>query len=105
MGVVVYKLGGEKVRLIDADAEIKELEKMKVEGEVFTTAVNFAKIILREAQTIDAVDVVRCKDCKHYRPEVESHDYALGYCPFIKSHLVMNKGFCAWAKRRENEAD
>lgn len=46
-------------------------------------------------------EIIRCKDCKHYRPEVGSYEYALGYCPFINSHLVMNKGFCAWAERRE----
>lgn len=45
-------------------------------------------------------DIIRCKDCKHYRPEVGSYEYALGYCPFINSHLVMNEGFCAWAERR-----
>lgn len=42
------------MRLIDADKEIRELEKMVVEGETFTTAVEFAKLILRDAPTVDA---------------------------------------------------
>ena len=46
-------------------------------------------------------DVIRCKDCKHYAPEAGDDSYALGYCPFIGSHLVMSKGFCAWGERRE----
>ncbi len=45
-------------------------------------------------------EVIRCKDCKHYAPEVGDDSYALGYCPFIGRHLVMSKGFCAWGERR-----
>ena len=39
-------------RLIDADKIIHEMNEMKVQGETFTTAVNFAKILMREASTI-----------------------------------------------------
>lgn len=46
-------------------------------------------------------EIIRCKDCKHYAPEAGDDSYALGYCPFIGSHLVMSKGFCAWGERRE----
>lgn len=44
--------------------------------------------------------IIRCKDCKYYAPEAGDDSYALGYCPFIGSHLVMSKGFCAWGERR-----
>lgn len=39
-------------RLIDADAEYKALSEMKVEGEVFVTAVEFAKIEMEQVQTV-----------------------------------------------------
>lgn len=52
---------------------------------------------------ITITDLIRCKDCKHYAPEVGDDSYALGYCPFIGSHLVMSKGFCAWGERRGEE--
>ena len=45
-------------------------------------------------------EIIRCRDCKHYTLEVGDDSYALGYCPFIGSHLVMSKGFCAWGERR-----
>lgn len=48
-------------RYIDAEKELTELKAMKVEGETFTTAVNFAIIILEQAPSID---IVRCKECK-----------------------------------------
>ena len=50
----------------------------------------------------DMVEVIRCRDCKHYSPEVGSYEYAIGYCSFINSHLVMNKGFCSWAERKKS---
>lgn len=39
-------------RLIDANAVLKELDEMMVEGEVFTTAVNFAQTVINEAPTV-----------------------------------------------------
>lgn len=39
-------------RLIDADASLEELRAMKVEGETFMTAVEFAKITIKDAPTI-----------------------------------------------------
>ena len=39
-------------RLIDADAEYKALSEMKVEGEVFVTAVEFVKIEMEQVQTV-----------------------------------------------------
>ena len=45
-------------RLIDADKEIHKLNEMKVQGETFTTAVNFAKILMREAPTVIEADKI-----------------------------------------------
>lgn len=39
-------------RLKDADASLEELRAMKVEGETFITAVEFAKITINDAPTI-----------------------------------------------------
>ena len=44
-------------RLIDADAEYKALSEMKVEGEVFVTAVEFAKIEMEQVQTVIEAEV------------------------------------------------
>ena len=53
-------------RLIDAD---RALEIVRDQGIAHPNAyhlTNYATLILREAQTVDAVEVVRCKDCKYY---------------------------------------
>ena len=50
-------------------------------------------------------DFVICKNCKHYTAEVGDDSFALGWCPFIKSHLVMSKGYCAWGEPRDDEEE
>lgn len=50
-------------RLIDADALIEAMTKFSnATGEDMTHGIFYAHI----APTIDAVPVIRCKDCKHY---------------------------------------
>lgn len=44
-------------KLIDADAEYEALSEMKVEGEVFVTAVEFVKIEMEQAQTVIEAEV------------------------------------------------
>lgn len=43
-------------RLIDADRVIAEMNDMKVGGEVFTTAVNYVKLTMKDAPTIIEAD-------------------------------------------------
>ena len=53
-------------RLIDAD---RALEIVRNQGIAHPNAyhlTNYATLILREAPTVDAVEVVRCKDCVYY---------------------------------------
>lgn len=58
--------------------------------------------MLMERECIINIDsLVQCKECKHYTLEYGDNHFGLGFCPFINSHLVMSKGFCAWGERRE----
>ena len=109
------------MRLIDADA-LKTVHGMgddcaecdKEERKKSTKCEydrNFTKMDfcgwLDDAPTVDAVPVVRCRDCKRYQHEVGDDEYALGWCPFITIHLVSRNEFCSWGKRKEdgNAAD
>ena len=52
-------------RLIDAN---RAMEIVRDQGIAYPNAyplTNYATLILREAPTVDAVEVVRCRDCKH----------------------------------------
>ena len=91
------------MRLIDAD---RALEIVRDQGIAHPNAyhlTNYATLILREAPTVDAVEVVRCRDCKHRGTD---------YCIFhIKGEPAdeellrkLDNDFCSYGKR-EGGAD
>ena len=53
-------------RLIDADRAIEIVRSQGVAKPNAYHLTNYATLILREAPTVDAVPVVRCKDCKWF---------------------------------------
>lgn len=86
-------------RLIDAD---RALEIVRDQGIAHPSAyhlTNYATLILREAPTIDAVPVVRCKDC--------IRRYDTDECPMCfliegKYYDYTNEnGFCDRGERKE----
>ena len=46
--------------------------------------------------------VIKCKDCKHWRKTIGDERWSLGDCDVFDKKLVMCEGFCAWAERRED---
>ena len=69
-----------KQRLIDADALDNELEALKVRFKALgrdnvVDDYNFVQTVLLTAPTVDAVEVVRCKDCTHYNAEIHRCDH------------------------------
>lgn len=83
-------------RLIDANALIKEANSDGAYGYVD------AKQIYEEP-TIDAVEVVRCKDCKHYKPQKKSAHWEnrANYCNRIVTIKVQPYDFCSYGERKE----
>ena len=86
-------------RLIDAD---RALETVREQGIAHPSAyhlTSYATLILREAPTIDAVPVVRCKDC--------IRRYDTDECPMCfliegKYYEYTNEnGFCDRGERKE----
>lgn len=78
------------MRLIDADALLDaisvHLERIEQEFE--------------DAPTIDAVQVVRCKDCKHYDPLDAKKPYDCGESGMCG---VNQDDFCSCGERKDNE--
>ncbi len=103
------------MRLIDVDtlpklldAEYKQTMKLIREGEKhldtlaegFTEAIHIAKYI---APTVDAVPVVRCKDCK-YKGWVQEpcHGKSIDYCKAWDCTLQnLELTFCSYGERKE----
>lgn len=70
------------MRLIDADACIDYIRNNNQQ----------AWEALAYAPTIDAVEVVRCKDCRHRD---------LFSCPLADNDFQKDDDYCSWGERRE----
>ena len=79
-------------RLIDANALIAEYDRVHI------GAPGGARKLMEDAPEVDAVEVVRCKDCKHY----ECHKRKI-YENCVRDYrLVPTKpnDFCSYGERR-----
>lgn len=98
------------MRLIDADALYKSfgasgncnncpLDAYKCQYYNEHTLMEFCERI-DDAPTVDAVEVVRCKDCRYY--DAENHN-CLDEMAYAR---IWNKDdYCSFAERREDETD
>ena len=93
------------MRLIDADAlktKAIKCETFKLyDAPVFFKAVGTKEI--DRAPTIDAVPVVRCKDCKY---RFKNNGHSKDGCPIIDANIWMDgDDFCSHGERKDNETD
>lgn len=91
------------MRLIDADAVYKILESCEIRKATignpltdweygYTCGIERAESEIECASTVDAVPVIRCKDCTYYRGDHK-------YC--VNDMFAIESGFCNWAERKE----
>ena len=87
-------------RLIDADAL---LEKMKRTIRYFDVVFD-----VEEMPTVDAVEVVRCRKCKHWKPSgskagnsFSDMEY-IGGCEFTNYYRT-ESDFCSYGERKEGD--
>ena len=97
-------IGGESMgRLIDADA----IEHCLVIGGRRHGKTIISEIIRRAIQTaptVDAVPVIRCKDCKFSMSGIDKYNERYILCQLHeRSYGVIDDGFCSWAERRNDE--
>lgn len=90
------------MRLIDADALVSALNNGRLEEQTgravpFNAGVAFALTMVEYAPTIDAVPVVRCKDCTYYCPLDDSRPYD---CLRSGMLCVRKEDFCSCGKER-----
>ena len=97
---MIFAVGGSgrtviQMRLIDADKLIKE-----VYGNPFVTdsVKTYAKCSVVDQPTIDAVEVVRCRDCKH-RKEYNGQYHRCS----VFERTVKNDDYCSFGERGERK--
>ena len=98
-------------RLIDANALKKEIVDFKVNlllknqdyGTGYFSALSVVEGMLAYAPTVDAVEVVRCVNCKHYE-KCESSLIGEVWCCTGQGSARIQKNeadFCSYGERRE----
>lgn len=85
------------MRLIDADALWDELTEDLGDGDVLY---RIPPSYIDDAPTVDAVPVVRCRDCEYIYTDGD------GYLACVKSGLYPDENdYCSRGKRRDQSAD
>ena len=93
-------------RLIDAD---RALEIVRDQGIAHPNAyhlTNYATFILLEAPTVDAVPVVRCRDCKHWDSETwfcDNHSTFGNHG--LEWNMFSEDDFCSYGERKDGDGN
>ena len=99
------------MRLIDADYVLGHLKPYEPSDEEWSvtggTALRLIHNAVDNAPTVDAVSVVRCKDCKNLRVHNTKELYA--FCSktntaFLPFELDTRTHFCSLGERKEGDA-
>ena len=91
-------------RLIDADAAkltANDYVMFRCQLGGLVDVVEF----LNDMPTVDAVPVVRCKDCKHYKPQKKSAhwEHRANYCNRVVTIKMQPDDFCSYGKRKDGD--
>ena len=78
------------MRLIDADAFLKDILTAGIGKTIIEYSESNIGYMIRKRPTIDAVPVVRCKDCKHRFED--------SWCEYVDDN---NNFYCARGERKE----
>ena len=104
------------MRLIDADALLEGIAELK-QSPWFNNKYGYADrkdavesieyLCIKKEPTVDAVEVVRCKDCKHWELCDEEDGISYGQCMHplcvIANTVFLNENwYCADGERKEN---
>ena len=92
-------------RLIDADRALEIVRNRGIAHQNAYHLTNYATLILLEAPTVDAVPVVRCSDCKHYKPQKKSAHWEnrANYCNRVVTIKVQPYDFCSYGERKDGD--
>lgn len=89
------------VRLIDADALKEHFKEYTLHSDIQVSLDRYALKVIEEEPTVDAVPVIRCKDCKHCMIFSMFTDKWYVCCRNEKGVDVEAEDFCSKAERKE----
>ena len=93
------------MRLIDADWLLEHVKPYELSDEDWSvtggTAIRLIHNAINQAPTIDAVPVVRCKDCKFGTHFGDMEDEWIRCMNLHGNPLMPFDGFCSYGERKE----
>ena len=102
---VMEKFPSEK-RLIDANAFLKDILTAGIGKTIIEYSESDIAYMIRKRPSVDAVEVVRCRECKHWKPSgskagnsFSDMEY-IGGCEFTK-YCRRESDFCSYGERKE----
>ena len=90
------------MRLIDADAVKFNFQYGRDDNGILLVPYRDAKKLIEAAKTVDAVPVVRCKDCIYTRKLYERLVCKYGTC---SGCILREDFFCANGERKDGDGD
>ena len=94
------------MRLIDANAFLKDILTAGIGKTIIEYSESDIGYMIRKRPTVDAVEVVRCRDCKHWKPSgskagnsFSDMEY-IGGCEFT-NYYRSESDFCSYGERKE----
>ena len=93
-GLDVSENASSKKQLIDANALIKEANADGAYGYVDAKQI-------ADAPTVDAVEVVRCKDCKYWQDNNDGYPHE--ECRWVHEETPDADDFCSYGERKEGD--
>lgn len=94
---------------ISRSAVLRQLDEyidLAIENQVHYSMCTVANFI-EELPALDAAPVVRCKDCKHYKPQNQGahRNCTTPYCTRVCTIKVSPDDFCSHGERKTGEAE
>lgn len=97
------------MRLIDADKAEKAIKEEAnaeycQENYSVCNGLKIAQQLVKDAETVDAVEVVRCKDCIYYDENIQYTEDGVRYCDCINHNRWEKEDWFCGDGERKNDA-
>lgn len=90
--------------LISRGALIEQLERLAVHEDPFRQSCILGIVhTIAKAPAVDALEVVRCKDCARRNPSADLTDTVL--CTWLRNLTMPKDGFCSYGERRGEDGE
>ena len=90
------------MRLIDADAFLKDILTAGIGKTIIEYSESDIGYMIRKRPTVDAVEVVRCKDCKYWQDNNDGYPHE--ECRWGHGETPDANDFCSYGERRADDA-